>query len=125
MTADLPAGDVGRGPVQATGWLRWFFPGLTLLLAALAVGQFLYLVPYSVFVVQRYGAVMPWHLRLAWLTPEWAVLTVALVVVAAALWLRRSVPRTALFAAGVLLFNVVILLSICVTQVQLLRALGN
>jgi hypothetical protein len=90
----------------------WLLPGLTLLLAALAVYQLVYLVPRCVRVLQHLGERQPGYFHLLLGLPEWVVPAVALAFGAVALWQRRCVGRSALLATLAVAVNVACLLLI-------------
>ena len=46
---------------------------LSLLLSAVAVVQFVYLVPLCLHATQKYGMLLPWYMQVVRYTPEWAV----------------------------------------------------
>jgi hypothetical protein len=77
--------------------VRWLLPSLTLLLAALAAYQLVYLVPRCIWLMQNLGVREPGYLR-SLLLPSWAapIAALALSVIA---WLQRgSATRSALLA---------------------------
>src|SRR4051812_9574913 len=85
---------------------RWLLPGLTAALAAAAAYQLVYLAPRCMWAMQRAGARPSWTLRLVRGVPEWAAAPAVLAAVAAAVWLRGSVRRSAALATAALAVNV-------------------
>jgi hypothetical protein len=124
-TDSVSVGDAGGGANATPRRAQWVLPGLTLLLAALAVVQLVAVVPFAVFAAQRFGMRMPWYMELTWQTPVWLAAVVALAMGLLAYRLRDSLPRSAVLTTVALLVNLGILLSVYSTQAKLLWALAN
>jgi hypothetical protein len=130
MATDLavPTGtDDPRTTVPSS--VRWLLPGLTLLLAGLAVYQLLFVTPRFVFVLDHLGAPRPGSLMLmlslAHAVPEWSFVLAALAVGVFAFWQRDYVGRSALLATILLAVNVGLLITVfnCLFRVVYLMSL--
>src|SRR5262245_42061898 len=108
-------------PAAASSGARWLLLCLTLLLAAVAVFQLVYLVPRSMYVVQHLlGHQVPGPLRLLASTPEWAGMVAGLALGAVAVWHGGSVRRMTLLATVALAVNVGLFLSVLSSLFQVL-----
>ena len=73
MAADVTIPNGVKNPrATVPSGVRWLLPGLTLLLAALAVYQILFLAPRCLWVMQRAGIRWPGSLELMLSIPDWA-----------------------------------------------------
>ncbi len=100
-------------PAAASSGSPWLLLCLTLLLAASAVFQLLYLVPRSMYVVQHFvGHRVPAPLYLLARAPEWSAVAAGMLVGALAVWQRGSLRRVALLATAALAVNVGVFLSV-------------
>jgi len=104
--ADVPAPSLGVPPAA-----RWLLPALTLILALLAAGQVVVLVPRCVAYSRRLGVPPPASLDLLLDIPEWLALAAALAVGGLAFWHRRSVTRSALLVTVAAAVNVALQLA--------------
>jgi hypothetical protein len=117
MATDLavPTGtDDPRTTVPSS--VGWLLPGLTLLLAVLAVFQLVYLAPRCLHIMQNLGIPQSGGLALILSTVfavgEWPLLLAALAFGAFAVWQRGSVRRSALLATIALAINLGLFLCI-------------
>jgi hypothetical protein len=92
--------------------VNWLLPCLTVLLAALAVYQLVYLVPRCSAAILNLEGREPGPLRFLRSFPEWAPPVAALAFGAVVLWQRASVARSALLATLAVAINVAALLCI-------------
>jgi hypothetical protein len=99
---------------------------LTLLLAASAVFQLVYLVPRSMYVVQHFvGHRVTAPLYLLARVPEWSAVAAGLLLGSLAVWHRGSPRRAALLATVALAVNVGVFLSLLNSLFQVLSRLGQ
>jgi hypothetical protein len=126
MSAAATTSNKAEAPPAASAGPRWLLLGLTLLLVALAVFQFVYLAPVSMVVVQHIaGHLVPAPLLLLMRIPEWAGLLAGLLLAAFVVWQRGSLHRLTLLAIVTLAVNLGLLLAILSSLFQVLSRFGR
>lgn len=119
MSARSMIDEMGVARGARSMGVRWLLPSLTLLLAALAVYQLVYLVPRCTLLMQNLGVREPGYLRSLHL-PSWAAPVAALAFVVVAWRQRGSVSRSALLALLAVGVNVSCILCIVGALSQIL-----
>jgi hypothetical protein len=126
MSAAATTPNKAEAPPEALASPRWLLLGLTLLLAALAVFQLVYLAPICMYVVQHLeGHLVPAPLLVLMRIPEWAGLIAGLMLAAFAVWQRGSLHRLSLLAIVALAVNLGLLLAILSSLFQVLSRFGR
>lgn len=98
MTGSMVAREESPDESGPAG-LAWLMPSLTLLLAGVAAAQFLFFVPRTLFVLQRFGGRTPGYLNLLMVIPPWLAVVTAIAFVAVVIRQRGSLRQSALLAS--------------------------
>jgi hypothetical protein len=130
MATDLtiPSGtDDPRTTVPSS--VGWLLPGLTLLLAVLAVFQLVYFAPRCLHIMQNLGVQqfgsLTLMLSIAYAVGEWPLLLAAVAFGAFAFWQRGSVRRSVLLATVVLAINLGLFLCILENLFRVAQAVSQ